>query len=53
MTHTRFNLAMALWELGGDKQEIKEHYEFALDTVIKLNTGDEAALRSWAEGKDF
>ncbi len=53
MAHTRINLAMALWETGGDRLEIKEHYEFALRTVVEHDTGDEAALRSWAEGKDL
>jgi tetratricopeptide (TPR) repeat protein len=53
MAHTRIVLAMALWEVGGDLGEIRSHYDYALATVIEHDTGDEAALRQWAEGKNF
>jgi tetratricopeptide (TPR) repeat protein len=53
MAHTRINLAMALWEVDGDREKIRAHYEYALSAVIEHGTGDEVELREWAKGKDI
>ena len=53
MADTRFNLARALWETDGNREDIRAHYQFALKTVIEHDTGDADKLRAWAEGKDL